>query len=107
MSCLAPTPSSSAARAHGAIPFGASAGAPANSDSKRAIAAAIAAASSSLAIFSATGSLYGSAPGQVAPQRGDHRIGFATESRPRHPNGLDPGEQQLVIAHPVVLEGEP
>src|SRR6202044_418674 len=73
MSCLAPTPSSSAARCHGpTASVGASAGPAANSDSKRAIAAAIAAATAPVAVFSATGSLYDSAPGQVPPHRVDH-----------------------------------
>ena len=69
MFCLAPTPSSSAWRCHGpTASFGPAAGAVANSDSKRAIAAAIAAASAPVAVFSATDSLYAGAAAKVATQ---------------------------------------
>jgi len=102
MFCLAPTPSSSATRCHGPIAScGASAGAAANSDSKRATAAAIAAASAPVAVFSATRSLYGSAPGKVATQRVDDRRGVAGEPRFGHPGDEDPRIEQLVGPHPV------
>ncbi len=105
MSCLAPTPSSSAARCHGPIAsFGGAADAAANSDSKRAIAAAIAAASAPVAVFSATDSLYASAAGEVATERVDDRRRFAVEPRPGDAGRLDPGQEQRVVAFPVFLE---
>ena len=107
MSCLAPTPSSSAARCHGPIAsFGSAAGAAANSDSKRAIAAAIAAASAPVAVFSATDSLYAGAPGEVAPHGVDDRGRFPVEPHAGHPDRLHPGEQQLVVPSAVGLEGD-
>jgi hypothetical protein len=105
MFCLAPTPSSSARRCHGPIAsFGPSAGAAANSDSKRAIAAAIAAASAPVAVFSATDSLYAGAPGKVAPQRVHDRAGPAVQPHSGHSGRDELRVQEVVVPHPVVLE---
>ena len=107
MSCLAPTPSSSAARCHGPIAsLGAAAGAAANSDSKRAIAAAIAAASAPVAVFSATDSLYAGAPSEVAPQRVDDRRRLASEPNFGDSRRNDLRVQEVVGPHPVLLERE-
>jgi hypothetical protein len=43
----------------------------------------------------------------VPPQRLDDRLRLTVEPRPGDPRGLDPGEQQLVISFPVLLEGQP
>jgi hypothetical protein len=111
MSCLAPTPSSSAARCHGpTASAGASAGTAENSDWKRAIAAAIAAASAPVAVFSATDQGYSLRPRavlQVTAKRIDDRLRLPIEPRPGDLGDVDIAEEQLVAAHPILLERQP